>query len=116
MQLIRQRAASQLNNFQMLRGFLRCCPSRLSSVFISIRFLHNMRLIQFVEGGKQRVGVETKDGGDVVDVCSGDTSIPTDMRSFLEGGEEMINKAQGYSYDTNKAEVSYGSVGLSCEV
>lgn len=54
-----------------------------------------MRLIQFVEGGKQRVGVETKDGGDVVDLCAGDLSIPTDMKSFLEGGEEMMNKAQG---------------------
>ncbi|XP_067036936.1 oxaloacetate tautomerase fahd2, mitochondrial-like isoform X2 [Acropora muricata] len=61
---------------------------------ISSRFQHNMRLIQFVEGGKQRVGVETKDGGEVVDLCAGDLSIPTDMKSFLEGGEEMMNKAQ----------------------
>lgn len=77
----------------MLHCFLRrvalCSRSCISS-----RFQHNMRLLQFVEGGKQRVGVETKDGGEVVDLCAGDLSIPTDMKSFLEGGEEMMNKAQ----------------------
>ena len=74
-----------------------------------------MRLIQFVEGGKQRVGVETSDGGDVVDVCAGDNSIPTDMRSFLEGGEEMTNKAQGYGYNNNDgAKLLYKLRGLVC--
>lgn len=53
-----------------------------------------MRLVQFVEGGRQRVGVETKDGGNVVDLCAGESSIPSDMKSFLEGGEEMMKKAQ----------------------
>ncbi|XP_068746129.1 oxaloacetate tautomerase fahd2, mitochondrial-like [Montipora capricornis] len=79
----------------MLRSFLRLRSARFPCFSVPSRFRHNMRLIQFVEGGKQRVGVETSDGGDVVDVCAGDNSIPTDMRSFLEGGEEMINKAQG---------------------
>ena len=54
-----------------------------------------MRLVQFVEAGRQRVGVETKDGGNVVDVSAGEPSIPSDMKAFLEGGEEMMNKAQG---------------------
>lgn len=78
-------------------SMLHCLVRRVAScsrTWISSRFQHNMRLIQFIEGGKQRVGVETKDGGEVVDLCAGDLSIPADMKSFLEGGEEMMNKAQ----------------------
>lgn len=55
-----------------------------------------MRLVQFVESGRQRVGVETQDGGDVVDVSAGEPSIPSDMKSFLAGGEDMMSKAQRY--------------------
>ena len=82
----------------MLRSLIRLSPAPLSSKSILTRLKHSMRLVQFVEGGRQRVGVETKDGGDVVDISAGESSIPSDMRSFLEDGEEMMKKAQRYEY------------------
>lgn len=45
-----------------------------------------LRLLQFCElggAGKQRVGVQLE-GGRVVDVTAVDSSIPTDMRTFLQ--------------------------------
>ena len=77
----------------MLRHLLGIRPDFIISSTLS-RFKHSMRLVQFVEGGRQRVGVETKDGGDVVDLCAGESSIPSDMKSFLAGGIEMVKKAQ----------------------
>ena len=85
----------------MLCGFIRLRPASFTNKSTLTRFKHNMRLVQFVEAGRQRVGVEIKDGGDVVDVSAGDPSIPSDMRSFLEGGEDMMKKARrcGISYE-----------------
>lgn len=77
----------------MLRSLIGIRPDLINSCILR-RFKHTMRLVQFVEAGRQRVGVETKDGGDVVDVCAGESSIPSDMKSFLAGGEEMTKKAQ----------------------
>lgn len=77
----------------MLRGLIEIRPVLFNNCILR-RFKHTMRLVQFVEAGRQRVGVETKDGGDVVDVSAGESSIPSDMKSFLEGGEEMMKKAQ----------------------
>lgn len=53
---------------------------------LSRRMASKLRLLQFCEsgGGKQRVGVEVE-GGRVVDVTAVDPSIPTDMRTFLQG-------------------------------
>lgn len=82
----------------MFRALIRLSPAPLSSKSILTRFKHSMRLVQFVEGGRQRVGVETQDGEDVVDISAGEPSIPSDMRSFLEGGEEMMKKAQRYEH------------------
>ncbi|XP_072046263.1 oxaloacetate tautomerase fahd2, mitochondrial-like [Amphiura filiformis] len=53
-----------------------------------------MRLVQFEEGDRVRVGVELNNGGDVVDISAADKRIPTDMRSFLEGGESAIEAAK----------------------
>ena len=59
------------------------------------RNLHSkMRLVQFEEGGRTRVGVELSNGGDVVDITAADESIPTDMRSFLEGGDSVLEAAK----------------------
>ena len=66
----------------------------LSKNLILRRLKHTMRLVQFVEGGKQRVGVEMEDGGDIVDIGKGEPSIPLDMKSFLEEGEQVIKKAK----------------------
>lgn len=40
------------------------------------------------------MGVETRDGGDIVDLCAGDSDIPTDMRSFIEGGQRTLLAAK----------------------
>ena len=77
----------------MLRSLFGFRPAPVNSCILR-RFKHTMRLVQFVEAGRQRVGVETKDGGDVVDISAGEASIPSDMKSFLAGGEEMMKKAQ----------------------
>ncbi|XP_013379679.1 fumarylacetoacetate hydrolase domain-containing protein 2-like [Lingula anatina] len=58
------------------------------------RSFQTMRFVQFEEGGRRRVGVEKEDGGDVVDLSAFDKNIPTDMRSFLEGGQPMIQAAK----------------------
>lgn len=79
----------------MLRSFVGIRPVLINSCILR-RSKHSMRLVQFVESGKQRVGVEIKDGDDVVDVGAGEPSIPSDMKSFLAGGEDMMSKAQRY--------------------
>lgn len=79
----------------MLRSLARIRPVLINSCILR-RLKHTMRLVQFVESGRQRIGVETQDGGDVVDVSAGEPSIPSDMKSFLAGGEDMMNKAQRY--------------------
>lgn len=40
------------------------------------------------------MGVEIRDGGDIVDLCAGDSSIPSDMRSFIEGGQKTLLAAK----------------------
>ena len=79
----------------MLRNLVWIRPVLINSCILR-RSKHTMRLVQFVESGRQRVGVEIKDGGDVVDVTAGEPSIPSDMKSFLAGGEDMMSKAQRY--------------------
>ena len=41
--------------------------------------------------GPTRVGVELGDGGSVVDVTNIDSSIPKDMRSFLESWDSSLS-------------------------
>jgi len=79
----------------MLRSLVGIRPVLINSCILS-RSKHTMRLVQFVESGRQRVGVEKKDGGDVVDLSAGEPSIPSDMKSFLAGGQDMMSKAQRY--------------------
>lgn len=45
-----------------------------------------MRIVQFEEGGSVRMGVETKDGGDIVDVTKADASIPSTTLELLKLG------------------------------
>lgn len=56
-----------------------------------------LRLLQFCESGGlgQRVGVEVE-GGRVVDVTAIDPSIPTDMRTFLQGFDTNTAAAAKY--------------------
>ncbi|XP_056004353.1 fumarylacetoacetate hydrolase domain-containing protein 2-like isoform X2 [Ostrea edulis] len=53
-----------------------------------------MRFVQFERGGVRQVGVEVCDGGDIVDLCAGDSKIPSDMRSFIEGGQKSLLAAK----------------------
>lgn len=57
-----------------------------------------LRLLQFCErdgAGKQRVGVQLE-GGRVVDVTAVDSSIPTDMRTFLQDFDANTVAASKY--------------------
>lgn len=51
-----------------------------------------MRLVTFREGGRDRVGARV--GDNIVDLSAGDSSIPSDMRAFLEGGDTSLTKAE----------------------
>jgi len=55
-----------------------------------------MRLVQFEKEGKLSVGVELKDGGDVVDVCSVDSTIPNNMKDFLQDLDDSLAKAKRF--------------------
>ena len=52
-----------------------------------------IRLVQFQLSNEEspRVGVELGDGGSVVDVTNIDSSIPKDMRSFLESWDSSLS-------------------------
>ena len=54
--------------------------------------------IQTKTGGEIKVGVQLQDNGSVVDITSLDASIPLDMKSFLEGGEENMQAAVRYVF------------------
>ncbi|XP_059586542.1 fumarylacetoacetate hydrolase domain-containing protein 2 isoform X2 [Alligator mississippiensis] len=55
-----------------------------------------MRLVQFQtkSSGGPRVGLEEKDGGNVIDLNACDSSLPRTMREFLEGGEAALAAAR----------------------
>jgi 2-keto-4-pentenoate hydratase/2-oxohepta-3-ene-1,7-dioic acid hydratase in catechol pathway len=54
-----------------------------------------MKLITFTQGGNTRIGLARDDG--VVDLSN--TLLPTDMRSFLEAGEDAWAEARGLNED-----------------
>lgn len=51
-----------------------------------------MRLVTFREGGRDRVGARV--GDNIVDLSAGDSTIPSDMRTFLEAGDATQFKAK----------------------
>ena len=53
----------------------------------------HLRLVQFESEGKQRVGVELEDEGRVVDITAIDSTIPADMKGFLELWDSNASKA-----------------------
>ena len=65
--------------------------SRIFTQFLS-RFF-SMRFVQFESNGVPTLGVELKDGGDIVDVTKCDSTIPANMRDFIAAGDTAINKA-----------------------
>lgn len=57
-------------------------------------FLQN-RFVQFTdkECGPQQLGVQLQ-SGDIVSISALDPQIPNSLRKFIEGGEELLEKAQ----------------------
>lgn len=53
-----------------------------------------MRFVQFEWNGRRAVGVETKEGGDVVDVTEVDPTVPRNMRDFIAGGQPNLLAAK----------------------
>uniref|UniRef100_A0A8D0C953 Fumarylacetoacetate hydrolase domain containing 2A n=1 Tax=Salvator merianae TaxID=96440 RepID=A0A8D0C953_SALMN len=56
-----------------------------------------MRLVQFRakgSAGDPRIGLEEKDGGNIVDLNAFDPSLPRTMRAFLEGGDAALAVAK----------------------
>nr|XP_033806251.1 fumarylacetoacetate hydrolase domain-containing protein 2-like isoform X2 [Geotrypetes seraphini] len=55
-----------------------------------------MRLVQFqIQGtGESRIGLEDKDGGNVIDLNAFDPSLPRQMRQFLEEGDAALSIAR----------------------
>lgn len=56
----------------------------------------NMRFVQFTSknGGPEHLGVQLKQGGDVIPVSSVDSRIPNNLKKFLEGGDELLKKVK----------------------
>eukprot|EP00794_Sanderia_malayensis_P005252 gene5252-5916_t len=53
-----------------------------------------MRLLQFVEGQRQSIGVEAEPNGNVIDLCKFDSTVPNHMIKFLEDGQRCIDIAK----------------------
>lgn len=52
-----------------------------------------MRFVQFLnKNGVQRLGVQLKLGGDIIDLNAADTSIPNSLITLLNGGKQLIEK------------------------
>jgi hypothetical protein len=46
------------------------------------------------KGGPQHLGVQLKQGGDIVAISVLNSRIPNTLKKFLEGGEEFLHKAR----------------------
>jgi 2-keto-4-pentenoate hydratase/2-oxohepta-3-ene-1,7-dioic acid hydratase in catechol pathway len=68
-----------------------------------------MRLVTFREGNQDRIGARS--GDSIVDLSAGDSTIPSNMRSFLEAGDsvcraaESVIKAGGPSYSPDDVKI-----------
>jgi 2-keto-4-pentenoate hydratase/2-oxohepta-3-ene-1,7-dioic acid hydratase in catechol pathway len=56
----------------------------------------DMRFVQFTNktGGPQHLGVQLKQGGDIIAVSAVDSQIPNTLKKFLEGGDDLLKKAK----------------------
>ncbi|CAK9824431.1 Fumarylacetoacetate hydrolase domain-containing protein 2A [Anthophora retusa] len=56
----------------------------------------DMRFVQFTgkNGGPQHLGVQLVQGGDVIGVSAVNSRMPNTLKKFLQGGEELLNKAK----------------------
>ncbi|XP_011170131.1 fumarylacetoacetate hydrolase domain-containing protein 2A isoform X1 [Solenopsis invicta] len=66
----------------------------------------DMRFVQFTSksGGPQHLGVQLKQGGDIIAVSAVDSRIPNTLKKFLEGGDDLLKKAKrDDDFDLRKA-------------
>ncbi|KAK3771851.1 hypothetical protein RRG08_028759 [Elysia crispata] len=52
-----------------------------------------MRFVRYETSGRQGLGVELSENGNVVDLTSFDSTVSTSMQAFIEGGQESLHKA-----------------------
>lgn len=71
-----------------------------------------MRFVQFTESGKSRVGVELQAGGDVFDLSGSDPSMPDTMLKLIEGGEDLVKKAQAAMSSPNQRVIKRADLRL----
>lgn len=62
-----------------------------------------MRFVQFEWKNRRSVGVELKDGGDIVDLTDSDPSVPHDLVNLIKGGQPMLVAAKRYVRNCNIA-------------
>lgn len=54
-----------------------------------------MRFVQFLNrSGAQRLGLQLSIGGDVLDLNASDSTIPTTLIQFIEGGQQLLSSAK----------------------
>jgi hypothetical protein len=49
--------------------------------------------MQFIQNGMQHIGLELKQGGDLLNLNQADAKIPSDLRTFIEGGSDLWKAA-----------------------
>lgn len=60
-----------------------------------------MRILQFLQNGKQYIGLCLKQKGDIINLNQADSKIPSNMRSFIEGGQDLWQSAKSLSNRTD---------------
>lgn len=54
-----------------------------------------MRFVQFLNrSGVQRLGIQQKIGGDIVDLNAGDHGLPNSLLQLLNGGKQLVDQAR----------------------
>lgn len=74
-----------------------------------------MRFVQFLRGVRQCVGLELSPEGDFINLNDADAKIPSDMRGFIEGENQMRLAAQR-ALETKSCVVKRDSVTLLAPV
>ncbi|XP_043462628.1 fumarylacetoacetate hydrolase domain-containing protein 2A isoform X2 [Leptopilina heterotoma] len=77
-------------------GRTRFAAHNISGRNFSVSSTLDMRFVQFVSknGGPQHLGVQLKQGGDIIAVSAIDSRIPNTLKKFLEGGDDLLKKAK----------------------
>lgn len=75
-----------------------------------------MRFVQFCnKSGVQRLGVQLKLGGDIIDINAADTSLPNSLINLLNGGKQLLDRVKTIANE-GKHRVSLNDVKLLAPV